>query len=112
MEEVVYDTNALINLLKSGKQTAKGFTTIFNVIEFPKALDLKELGVIYPTVEDYDEALRISASLLSVGKPLPAIDVLIASICIRRSLLLRTADEHFRHIKSVRREFRVEVIGA
>jgi len=109
VEEVVYDTSSLINLLKSGKQTAKGFTTIFNVVEFPKALGLKELGVIYPTVEDYDEALRISASLLSVGKPLPAIDVLIASICIRRGLLLRTADEHFKHIKAVRREFKVEV---
>jgi len=110
VEEVVYDTSALINLLKSGKLVAKGFTTIFNVIEFPKALSLKELGVIYPTVEDYDEALRISASLLGVGKPLPAVDVLIASICVRRGLLLRTADEHFTHIKSVRREFKVEVI--
>jgi len=109
VEEVVYDTSALINLLKSGKQTAKGFTTIFNVVEFPKTLVLNELGVIYPTVEDYDEALRISASLLSVGKPLPAIDVLIASICIRRGLILHTADEHFRHVKSVRREFKVEV---
>ena len=109
MEEVVYDTSALINLLKSGKQTAKGFTTIFNVVEFPKALSLKELGVIYPTVEDYDEALKISASLLNVGRPLPAIDVLIASICVRRGLLLRTADEHFNHIKSVRREFKVEL---
>jgi len=109
VEEVVYDTSALINLLKSGKQTADGFTTVFNAIEFPKALSLKELGVIYPTVEDYDEALRISASLLGVGKPLPAVDVLIASVCIRRGLLLRTADEHFRYIKSVRKEFKVEV---
>jgi len=108
VEEVVYDTSALINLLKSGKQIAKGFTTVFNVIEFPKVLGLKELGVIYPTVEDYDESLRLSASLLSVGKPLPAIDILIASMCIRRGLILRTADEHFKHIKSIRREFKVE----
>jgi len=108
VEEVVYDTSTLINLLKSGKLVAKGFTTVFNVIEFPKALSLKELGVIYPTVEDYDEALRISASLLGMGKPLPAVDVLIASICIRRGLILRTADEHFTYIKSVRREFKVE----
>ncbi len=41
MEEAVYDTSVLINLLKSGKHVAKGFTTIFNIIEFPKALDLK-----------------------------------------------------------------------
>jgi predicted nucleic acid-binding protein len=109
VEEIVYDTSALINLLKSGKHVAEGFTTVFNVIEFPKALSLKELGIIYPTVEDYDEALKISASLLTVGKPLPAIDILIASVCIRRGLPLRTADEHFIHVKSIRKEFKVEV---
>lgn len=110
MEEVVYDTSALIDLLKTGEQVAKGFTTIFNIIEFPKALSLKELGVIYPTVEDYDEGLKISASLLKIGKPIPAVDVLIASVCIRRGLVLLTADEHFKHIKSVRKEFKVEMI--
>jgi len=110
MEEVVYDTSALINLLRSGKRVAKGFTTIFNVIEFPKALDFKELGVIYPTVEDYDEALKISASLLRKGKPLPAVDVLIASVCVRRGLVLVTADEHFVHVKSVRKEFKIQML--
>jgi predicted nucleic acid-binding protein len=109
MEEVVYDTSALINLLRSGKRVAKGFTTIFNVIEFPKALDFKELGVIYPTVEDYDEALKVSASLLKRGKPLPAVDILIASVCIRRGLVLITADEHFAYVKSVRKEFKIQM---
>lgn len=110
MEEVIYDTSALINLLKKGKRIAKGFTTIFNIIEFPKALDFKELGVIYPTVEDYDEALKVSVSLLREGKPLPAVDVLIASICLRRNLTLITADEHFIHVKSIRKEFKVQII--
>jgi predicted nucleic acid-binding protein len=110
MEEVVYDTSALINLLKSGKRDAKGFTTIFNIIEFPKALDFKDLGVIYPNAEDYDEALKVSASLLRSGKPIPAIDVLIASICIRRGLTLVTMDEHFRRVKSVRKEFKIELV--
>ncbi|MEM3726662.1 MAG: PIN domain-containing protein [Candidatus Bathyarchaeia archaeon] len=110
MEEVVYDTSALINLLKSGKHDAKGFTTILNVIEFPKAVDFRGLGVIYPSIEDYDEALKISVSLLRRGKPVPAVDVLIASICIRRGLTLVTMDEHFRHIKSVRKEFKMELV--
>ena len=110
MEEVVYDTSALITLLRSGKRVAKGFTTIFNVIEFPKALDFKELGVIYPTVEDYDEALKVSASLLKRGMPLPAVDVLIASVCLRRGLVLVTSDEHFKHVKSVRKEFKVQMV--
>ncbi|MGQ9624144.1 MAG: type II toxin-antitoxin system VapC family toxin [Candidatus Bathycorpusculaceae bacterium] len=110
MEEVVYDTSALISLLKSGKRVVKGFTTIFNVIELPKALDFKDLGVIYPNVEDYDDALKISVSLLRRGKPIPAVDVLIASICVRRGLTLVTVDEHFRHVKSVRKEFKVELV--
>ena len=110
MEEIVYDTSALISLLRSGKRVAKGFTTIFNVIEFPKALDFKELGVIYPTVEDYNEALKVSASLLKLGKPLPAVDVLIASVCIRRGLVLVTADEHFVQVKSVRKEFKIQML--
>ena len=110
MEEVVYDTNLLISLLKSGKRTEKGFTTIFNIIEFPKALDLEELGVIYPTLDDYDEGLKISASLLRKGKPLPAVDMLIASSCIRRGLTLQTRDKHFTRIKPVRQEFKLELI--
>jgi predicted nucleic acid-binding protein len=109
MEEVVYDTSVLISLLKNKKRVAKGFTTIFNVIEFPKALELKDLGVIYPNVEDYDEALKVSVSLLKVGKPIPAVDVLVASICIRRGLTLMTADEHFVDVCSVRKEFKVKL---
>jgi len=109
MEEVVYDTNQLITLLKSGKRNVKGFTTILNIIEFPKALDLKELGVIYPTLDDYNESLKISAALLRKGTPLPAIDILVASICIRRNLTLCTADKHFTNVKSVINTFRLEI---
>jgi hypothetical protein len=109
MEEVVYDTNQLINFLKSGKRNVKGFTTIFNIIEFPKALDLKELAVIYPTIDDYDESLKISAALLRKGSPLPAVDILIASVCIRRNLTLCTMDNHFTNIKSVRNTFKLEL---
>jgi predicted nucleic acid-binding protein len=53
--------------------------------------------------------LRVSALLLKRGKPLPAIDILIAAICLRRGLTLMTGDEHFRHIKSVKKEFKIEL---
>jgi tRNA(fMet)-specific endonuclease VapC len=109
MEEVVYDTNQLISILRSGKRNVKGFTTILNVIEFPKALDLKELAVIYPTLDDYNESLKISAALLRKGSPLPAVDILIASVCIRRNLTLCTMDNHFTNIKSVRNTFKLEL---
>jgi len=110
MEEVLYDTSALINVLKSGKREARGFTTILNILEFPKALELKELGILYPTVEDYDEALKMAVSLLKIGKPVPAIDILIAAICLGRGLLLLTTDAHFTHIKSINNKFNVRLI--
>lgn len=109
MEEVVYDTNQLIKFLKTGKQEIKGFTTILNIIEFPKALDLKELAIIYPTIADYDESLKISAALLRKGSPLPAVDIMIAAICIRRNLTLCTMDSHFTSIKAVRNDFKLEL---
>jgi tRNA(fMet)-specific endonuclease VapC len=110
MEEVLYDTGALINLLKSGKRAARGFTTILNILEFPKALDLKELAILYPTVEDYDEALKIAVSLLKIGKPVPAIDIMIAAMCLRRDLLLLTTNGHFSHIKLTESEFDVRLV--
>jgi len=110
MEEVLYDTSALINLLKSGKQAARGFTTILNIVEFPKALDIKELSILYPTIEDYDEALKMAVSLLKIGKPVPSIDIVIAAICLRRGLLLLTADVHFTHIQSIKNEFNIRLI--
>lgn len=110
MEEIVYDTNQLINHLKTGKTSFKGLTTIFNIIEFPKALELKELEVIYPTIDDYNESLRISTALVKKCKPLPIIDILIATICIRRDLALCTEDQHFTNMKSVRNDFKLKLI--
>jgi len=110
MEEVVFDTNALIDLARSGKKAAKGFTTVFNMIEFPKAAELKELAVIYPVVEDYHEALRILMGLVEADKPIPAVDVLVSAMCIRRGLVFRTFDKHFVNVKLVRKEFKLEVV--
>jgi len=110
MEEILYDTSALINLLKRGKREAGGFTTILNIIEFPKALDLEELSILYPTAKDYDEALKLAVSLLKIGKPVPTIDIVIAAVCLRRGLMLLTMDVHFTHIKSIKSEFSVKLI--
>ena len=109
MEEIVYDTNQLIDFLKKGKLGITGFTTIFSLIEFPKALEFEELAVIYPDIEDYVESVNISSDLLQKGKPLPGVDILIAAICIRRSLVLCTKDNHFTAIKSVRENLKLEL---
>ena len=109
MEEIVYDTNELIDLSKKSKLDLNGFTTIFNLVEFPKALEFEQLTVIYPNLEDYQESLEISLALLQKGKPLPAVDILIAAMCIRRNLVLCTKDNHFTSIKSVRNSFKIEL---
>jgi tRNA(fMet)-specific endonuclease VapC len=109
MEEIVYDTNQLIDFSRKGKFNLTGFTTIFNVIEFPKAAEFEELSVIYPTIEDFDESTDISLDLFRKGNPLPAVDILIAAMCIRRDLILCTKDSHFASIQSVRRSLKLEL---
>ena len=109
MEEVVYDTNELIDFHRKGKLNLNGFTTVFNLVEFPKATELEQLTLIYPDLEDYEESIEISSALLQRGTPLPAIDILVAAICIRRNLTLSTKDSHFTAIKSVRKNLKLEL---
>jgi tRNA(fMet)-specific endonuclease VapC len=109
MEEVVFDTNQLIDFLKKGKADLTGFTTIFNLVEFPKALEFQGLTVITPSLEDYEESVEISSALLQRGTPLPAIDILVAAMCIRRNLTLCTKDNHFKAIKLVKKDFKLQL---
>ena len=107
MEKVLYDTNKLIEAYKSNKDI-QGYTTIFNLIEFPKALEL-DLIVLYPSKSDYNLALKISTELLKIGKPVPAIDVIISAISINRGLKLVTKkDKHFLFVKDVIKDFNVQ----
>jgi tRNA(fMet)-specific endonuclease VapC len=109
METVVYDTNELIDAFKKGNLNLTGYTTLFNVVEFPKALEFDKLTVIFPDLVDYEESVEISAALLQKGNPLPAIDILVATLCIRRNLTLATKDKHFTIIKSVRKDFKIKL---
>lgn len=109
MEEIVYDTNQLIDFAKKAKFDLKGFTTVFNIIEFPNATEFQELTVLYPTLEDYEESVDISLALFRKGRPLPAADIMIATMCIKRNLVLCTRDNHFTEIKFVRNSFRLQL---
>jgi len=106
--ENLYDTSYLIDAMKAGRELS-GLTTIFNILEFPKALSLKRLTVVYPASRDYEEALRLSSRLLAKGTPLPAVDVLIAAVCVRLKARLLTKDEHFAQLKAVSETFRFQV---
>lgn len=86
----------------------RGLTTIFNIIEYPPAA--KGSRILFPRKGDYLKALEIVVKLREVRKPTPAIDVLIAAMCIRRDLRLLTKDRHFLFIKEVEPDFMVNVI--
>jgi tRNA(fMet)-specific endonuclease VapC len=97
----VIDTNLLI-------EGMTGLTTVLNVIEYPKALE-ENNELIWPVRDDYELAIEIMLGLLKSGKPVPAVDVLIAAICINRSLTLVTKDRHFEYIKDIREELSLEI---
>lgn len=103
MAENLYDSSELIELRKAGDE-AEGYTTILNLIEFPIGVDLKRLRTLYPTREDFDNALLWSAQLLKRGTPVPAIDLVISAISVRLGLQLVTRDRHFKEIKLAVRE--------
>lgn len=108
MEESLYDTNRLIDAYRE-RETLDGYTTILNIIEFPKAIDFN-LRVLFPSKSDYHLALMISTELLKAGKPIPAVDSVIASVALNNKLKLVTKDKHFLLVKEVKKEFKVDVV--
>ncbi|NJE76936.1 PIN domain-containing protein [Thermococcus sp. ES12] len=97
MEEALYDTNVLIEAAKSGKKL-NGYTTVLNVVEFPRALELG-LTVITPSLEDYLLAIKISQAMVRRGTPVPAVDAIVAAVAMNRGLRLVTEDKHFEWIR-------------
>lgn len=108
MEESLYDTSWLIDAYREN-ENVEGYTTILNLIEFPKAMELN-LRVLFPAKSDYNLALIISTQLLKAGKPIPAVDSVIAAVALNNRLKLVTKDKHFLLVKEVKKEFRVEVV--
>jgi len=105
MEEALYDTNVLIDALKSGEKL-KGYTTVLNIVEFPRGLELG-LTVITPTLEDYLLAIKISQAMVKKGTPIPAVDAIVAAVAINRELTLFTKDRHFEWIKEDFKELKL-----
>jgi len=99
-ENKILDTSVLID-------GASGITTIFNIIEYPPAHE--NCSVIWPRREDYVKALAIASKLRKAGKPVDAIDIIIASICINRALALVSKDEDFKSIKEIEPSLKLEL---
>jgi len=108
VEKSLFDTNRLIDAYRGG-ESLDGYTTILNLIEFPKAIEFN-LRVMFPSKSDYHLALKISTELLKVGKPIPAVDSVIAAVVLNNKLKLVTKDKHFLLIKNVIKDFVVDVV--
>ena len=70
-------------------------------------MEFEGLTVLYPNVDDYEASLKLSIDLLQRGTPLPAVDILLAAICINRNYIFSTKDNHFTAVKAVRKEFKL-----
>jgi tRNA(fMet)-specific endonuclease VapC len=106
----LHDTNSLIALKKKQEalEEGKDFTTIFSIIEYPKALELENLTIIFPDKTIYEDAIKLSVLLLEKGIPIPAMDILIACIALNKNLELITTDKHFDFVKSVNNNLQLQ----
>ena len=85
-----------------------GLTTIFGVIEHPPALGYCK--VLWPEKEDFYLALDLISRLRLIGRPVGAVDVIVASMCINRDMKLVTKDNDFEQVKKVEKSFEVDII--
>ncbi len=99
-ESKILDVSLLIE-----KET--GTTTIFGIIEYPPAIG--QCDILFPGENDFKKAVDIAWKLRKAGKPVGAIDVLLASMCINRNAKLVTKDKDFLHIKTIEPNFRAEI---
>ena len=81
----------------------QGLITLFTVIEYPPSID--NFDILFPDDIDYIKAIEISNKLREKGKPIGAVDILIASMCLNRDAKLITKDKDFNIIKLIYPEF-------
>ena len=108
MGKNLFDTNCLMELVKLNKKDITGYSTIFNLIEFPTAVDFfSNLQILYPAPQDYQSALELSMSLFRIGKPIPLADVVIAAISYNNKMTLITKDQHFKIVNEIWKDFQL-----
>ena len=108
-DKKLYDTNVIIEAVKSGEKL-RGYTTILNVVEFPKATTL-DLTVITPSLNDYLLSIEISQAMVERGTPVPAVDMIVAAVALNRELTLVSRDKHFLFIREVYQDLKLQLEG-
>ena len=83
--------------------------TLMALVAAGPALAEQDNQIIWPTRSDYVTAIDLMILLLELGKPIPAVDVLLSAICLNRKMTLVTKDNHFKYVKSVKDELSLEL---
>jgi len=108
-DKKLYDTNVIIEAVTSGEKL-RGYTTILNVVEFPKATTL-DLTVITPSLDDYLFSIKISQAMVERGTPIPAVDIVVAAVALNRRLTLLSRDKHFLFIQEAYPDLKLQMEG-
>ncbi len=98
MEEALYDTSAVIELVARRRSTVPGYVSILTVVEYPPVVRYART-ILYPEKRDYALAVKWQVELRKRGSPIPAVDLVIAAQAYNRSLALVTLDRHFQVLR-------------
>ena len=98
MEEALYDTSKVIEIVSKSKEIVRGYISILTVIEYPPSIKYAS-KILYPEKRDYHLAIKWQVMLRKKGYPLPAVDLVIAAQAYNRGLVLITLDKHFEILK-------------
>ena len=102
------ETNAILDTSAAIGRN-EGTITIFTVIEYPPSAKYN-FDVVFPETLDYLKATEIATRLREVGKPIGAIDMIIAAMCLNRFVKLVTKDRDFEYVAELFPDFDVEFV--
>ena len=87
----------------------EGTITVLTLFEHPPC-NKKSFDIIFPEIQDYAKALDIATLLREKGTPLGAIDIILAAMCLNRTMKLITKDKDFKVIQSRVPEFQCKFV--
>ncbi len=91
------------------REQKSGTVTVFTGIEYPGSWK-KEFEVLLPQPGDCKLALNLSSELYDARKPVPPVNVLIASKALNRGVPVATRERHFLVIRGVEKQLEVKFV--
>lgn len=98
MEETLYHTSVVIEIVAKNKQRIRGYVSILTVIEYPPSLSYAS-KILYPEKKIIISRLNGKPYYVEKGNPIPVVDLIIAAQAYNKNLALVTRDKHFETLK-------------